>query len=44
LVAVIGWVLFDQQIGLEVIPALILTIVGLIIFNLAQPKVSTSEN
>lgn len=44
LVAVIGWVLFDQQIGLEVIPALILTIVGLIIFNLAQPKVSSSEN
>ena len=44
LVAIIGWLLFDQQIGLEVIPALVLTIVGLVIFNLAQPKTPASEN
>lgn len=37
-VAIIGWLLFDQRIGLAVVPALLLTIAGLVIFNLAQSK------
>lgn len=37
-VAIVGWILFDQQIGLEVVPALLLTIGGLTIFNLASTK------
>lgn len=37
-VAIVGWLLFGQQIGLEVIPALLLTIGGLTIFNLASTK------
>jgi len=43
-VAIIGWLLFEQKIGIEVIPALLLTIVGLVIYNLAQPKSSTSNS
>lgn len=38
LIAIIGWILFDQRIGIEVVPALLLTIVGLVIYNLTQPK------
>jgi drug/metabolite transporter (DMT)-like permease len=38
LVAIIGWVIFNQRIGLQVIPALVLTIGGLVIYNLAQPR------
>ena len=38
LVAIIGWVIFNQRIGLQVIPALALTIGGLVIYNLAQPR------
>lgn len=38
LIAIIGWLLFGQRIGIEVIPALLLTIVGLVIYNLAQSK------
>lgn len=41
--AMIGWLLFEQKIGIEVIPALILTITGLIIYNLSQPKVSVID-
>lgn len=44
LVAIIGWILFDQQIGIEVVPALLLTIGGLVIFNLSQPKLTIREN
>ena len=40
LIAIIGWILFDQRIGIEVVPALLLTIVGLVIYNLTQPKTS----
>lgn len=38
LAAIIGWVIFDQRIGLQVLPALVLTIGGLVIYNLAQPR------
>ena len=38
LVAIIGWLIFDQRIGLQVIPALVLTIGGLVIYNLAQSR------
>lgn len=40
IIAVIGWWLFEQKVSLAVIPALILTITGLVIYNLAQPKTS----
>lgn len=38
IIALIGWLLFQQQVSLAVIPALLLTITGLVIYNLAQPK------
>lgn len=38
IIALIGWWLFDQQVSVAVIPALLLTIAGLVIYNLAQSK------
>jgi drug/metabolite transporter (DMT)-like permease len=40
IIALIGWLLFEQKVSLAVIPALIITITGLVIYNLAQPKAS----
>jgi len=44
LAAIIGWLLFDQKISLSVIPALFLTIIGLVIYNLSQAKISKKTN
>lgn len=38
LIALIGWLVFDQEVSLAVIPALLLTITGLVVYNMAQSK------
>jgi drug/metabolite transporter (DMT)-like permease len=38
IIAIVGWLLFSQEVSLVVIPALLITVAGLIIYNLAQPK------
>jgi drug/metabolite transporter (DMT)-like permease len=38
LIALIGWIFFGQAVSLAVIPALLLTIAGLVVYNMAQTK------
>lgn len=38
IVTIIGWFLFDQEMPLEVIPALIFTVIGFLIFTVAHSK------
>jgi len=38
LIAFIGWIFFNQEVSLAVIPALLLTITGLVVYNMAQSK------
>lgn len=38
LIALIGWLFFSQQVSLAVVPALLLTIAGLVIYSTAQSK------
>ena len=38
LIALIGWIFFSQEVSLAVIPALLLTIIGLIVYSIAQSR------
>jgi drug/metabolite transporter (DMT)-like permease len=38
LLTVIGWVLFNQQMGIEVIPALLVIVLGIVIYVVSQRK------
>lgn len=38
LLAIIGWVAFDQRTGIEIIPSLLLVVLGIVIYVVSQPK------
>lgn len=38
LITIIGWVIFNQQIGIEVIPALLLVVLGIFVYVVSQQK------
>jgi drug/metabolite transporter (DMT)-like permease len=38
LLAIIGWVAFDQRTGIEILPSLFLVVLGIIIYVVSQPK------
>lgn len=38
IIALIGWIFFGQAVSLAVIPALLLTITGLVVYNMAQTR------
>ncbi len=38
LITIIGWVIFNQKIGIEVIPALLLVVLGISVYVVSQQK------